>query len=264
MEVILAVGLLGFGIAIVMRLLVSSLDTLQAVRGTNQALDLVPIINLKLENPSVNIPVVDDKGGQSLVGDARQDFQRRFFNKVFKSIQDNGAVQLLAYMYPREIQKRDDSAHGYRQAVRFIPLKPADAELRKFFPDTFDTIMDDNPSEIYRIVLSASSANSPEKLMTQPATRQEEKDRGEDNVPVFEEYDIEAGKLGAGEKSIFVCKLRPNLDPDSHLFMALQVHIFRQSDNPSRSNSNPTNQLWDRTFHVENRMFSYNTSMLAY
>ena len=264
MEVILAVGLLGFGIAIVMRLLSGSLETLQSVRGANQALDLVPIINLKLENPSVNIPIVDDQGGQTLVGDARQDFQRRFFNKIFKSIQDNGAIQLLVYQYPKEIQKRDDSEHGYRQAYRLIPLKPADAELKKYFPDTFSTILDDNPTEIYRIVLSASSANAPEKLMTEQSDRQEEKDRGEVNVPVFEEYDIGSGKLGSGEKSIFVCQLRKNLDPDKHLFLALQVHIFRQSDNPSRSNSNPSMQLWDQTFHVENRMFSYNTSLLAY
>ena len=83
-------------------------------------------------------------------------------------------------------------------------------------------------------------------------------------MPVFEEYDIGSGKLGSGEKSIFVCQLRKNLDPDKHLFLALQVHIFRQSDNPSRSNSNPSMQLWDQTFHVENRMFSYNTSLLAY
>ena len=78
MEVILAVGLLGFGIAVVMRLLSGSLDTLQSVRGANQALTLVPIINLKLENPSVNIPIVDEDGGQTMVGDAREDFQRRF------------------------------------------------------------------------------------------------------------------------------------------------------------------------------------------
>ena len=264
MEVILAVGLLGFGIAVVMRLLSSSLDTLQSVRGANQALDLVPVINLKLENPSVNIPIVDEDGGQKMVGNARMDFQRRFFNKVFESIKDNGAIQLLAYQYPRDLKKTDDIEHGYRLAVRFIPLKPIDPDLRTFFPDSFDSIFEDNPSEIYRVILSASSANSPEKLKVKGASRDEERDRGEVKVPDFVEYDIEGGQYGAGDKSIFVCQLDETLKPDEHLFLALQVHIFLQSDNPARTNNNPSPQLWDRTFHVENRMFSYNTSMLAY
>ena len=86
LEVILAVGLLGFGIAIVMRLLTNSLETLQAVRGANQALDLVPVINLKLEDPSVDIPIDDDKGGLTAVGDSNVAFQRRFFNKIFNII----------------------------------------------------------------------------------------------------------------------------------------------------------------------------------
>ena len=264
MEVILAVGLLGFGIAVVMRLLSGSLDTLQSVRGANQALDLVPIINLKLENPSVNIPIVDEDGGQTMVGDAREDFQRRFFNKVFESIKDNGALQLLAYQYPTDLKKTDDSEHGYSLAVRFIPLKPVDPALRIFFPDNFDSIFEDNPAEIYRVVLSASSANSPEKLKTKVASRDEERDRGEVKVPDFVEYDIEGGRYGDGDKSIFVCQLNETLKADEHLFLALQVHIFLQSDNPARTNNNPSPQLWDRTFHVENRMFSYNTSMLAY
>ena len=80
-----------------MRLLTNSLETLQAVRGANQALDLVPVINLKLEDPSVDIPIDDDKGGQTAVGDSNVAFQRRFFNKIFNIIKDDGAVQLLAY-----------------------------------------------------------------------------------------------------------------------------------------------------------------------
>ena len=261
----MAVGLLGFGIAIVMRLLTNSLETLQAVRGANQALDLVPVINLKLEDPSVDIPIDDDKGGLTAVGDSNVAFQRRFFNKIFNIIKDDGAVQLLAYQYPREKKKSDDNEHGYSLGLRFIPLKPTDSELQKFFPGQMDTIMQDNPAEIYRVILSASSANAPEKLKTKPASRPDETERGEVLVPIFEKYDIENGQIsGSGDKSIFVCQLRETLDPDEHLFLAIQVHIFRQSDNPSRSTSNPSLQLWDRTFHVEDRVFSYNTSMLAY
>ena len=125
-------------------------------------------------------------------------------------------------------------------AVRFIPLKPVDPALRIFFPDNFDSIFEDNPTEIYRVVLSASSANSPEKLKTKDASRDEERDRGEDGGSDFVEYDIEGGRYGDGDKSIFVCQLNETLKADEHLFLALQVHIFLQSDNPARTNNNPS------------------------
>jgi prepilin-type N-terminal cleavage/methylation domain-containing protein len=268
LEVIIAIGLLGFGVAIVMRLLSGSLETLMVVRGANQALDLVPVINLKLENPSVDIPIVDDQGNQTAIGDANVAFQRRFFNKIFKSIQDKGAVQLLAYQYPREKllgKSPDDSEHGYSLGVRFIPLKPLDNELQKFFPSKISTIKEDYPSEIFRVIISASSANDQEKLQTRSANILEQ-GRGEDKVPVFAKYDIQSGNISgsASGKSIFVCQLNKSLDPDDQLFLAVQIHIFRQSDNPSRSNSNPSMDLWDRTLHIEDRLFTYNTSMLAY
>ena len=148
--------------------------------------------------------------------------------------------------------------------MRLIPLKPAsDAKLKEFFPDNTDMIYDDQPSEIYRIVLSASSANAPDKLITKAATADERK-RGEEKAPVFEKYDIKGDRFGEGEDSIYVCKLKGDMKSEEQLFLAIQVHIFRQSDNPARSGVTPTFQHWDRTFHVENRMFSYNTSMLAY
>jgi prepilin-type N-terminal cleavage/methylation domain-containing protein len=268
LEVIIAIGLLGFGVAIVMRLLSGSLETLMVVRGANQALDLVPVINLKLENPSVDIPIVTDQGNQTTIGDENVAFQRRFFNKIFKSIQDKGAVQLLAYQYPREKlmgKSPDDSEHGYNLGVRFIPLKPLDNELQKYFPSKISTIKEDYPAEIFRVIISASSANDQEKLQTRAANALEQ-DRGEDKMPVFAKYDIKSGNISgsASGKSIFVCQLNKSLDPDDHLFLAVQIHIFRQSDNPSRSNSNPSMELWDRTLHIEDRLFTYNTSMLAY
>jgi prepilin-type N-terminal cleavage/methylation domain-containing protein len=268
LEVIIAIGLLGFGVAIVMRLLSGSLETLMVVRGANQSLDLVPVINLKLENPSVDIPIVDDKGNETTIGDADVAFQRRFFNKIFEVIQDKGAVQLLAYQYPREKlmgKSPDDSEHGYNLGVRFIPLKPPGKELQKYFPGKTSTIKEDYPAEIFRVIISASSANDQEKLQTRTANT-EEKERGEDKVPVFAKYDIKSGSTSgsAGGKSIYVCQLNKSLDPDEHLFLAVQIHIFRQSDNPSRSNRNPTMELWDKTLHIKDRLFTYNTSILAY
>jgi prepilin-type N-terminal cleavage/methylation domain-containing protein len=268
LEVIIAIGVLGFGVAIVMRLLSGSLETLMVVRGANQALDLVPVINLKLENPSVDIPILDDNGNQTTIGDADVAFQRRFFNKVFEIIQDKGAVQLLVYQYPREKligKSPDDSEHGYNLGVRFIPLKPLDNELQKYFPSKISKIKEDYPAEIYRVIISASSANDQEKLQTRTANDQEQ-ERGEDKVPVFAKYDIKSGIISgsASGKSIYVCQLNKSLKPDDHLFLAVQIHIFRQSDNPSRSNSKASMDLWDRTLHIEDRLFTYNTSMLAY
>ena len=257
LEVILAVGLLGFGVAIVLRLLTGSMDTLKVARAAKHSLDLVPILNAKLSHPGIDDPPEV----------ARTDvipFQRRFFDAICREILDNGAVQLLVYQF----QQNDQIQGGLENALgtNFVHLQQSGGgDLERFFSGTLDQIAVDKPLEVYRLVLSASSANSLDKLESRNPSA-DEANRGEVQVPEFFRYDILTGQLGnsAGNESLFVCRLRKSLDPGDLVFLAIQVHIFRQRGTAGKSEGNPSPAYWNQGFQVEDLVFSYNTSLLAY
>ena len=256
-EVILAAGLLGFGVAIVLRLLSGSMDTLKVARAAKHSLDLVPILNAKLSHPGIDDP-------PEVARDHDMPFQRRFFNNVCREILDHGAVQLLVYQF-----QRDDNVQGGLEnalSTNFVHLQQSGGgDLEQFFSGTLDQIVQDKPLEVYRLVLSASSANSLDKLETRSPSA-EELNRGESQVPEFFRYDILTGQLGnsAGNESLFVCRLKDSLDPGELVFLAVQVHIFRQRGTAGKFKGNPSPAYWNQGFQVEDLVFSYNTSLLAY
>ena len=122
----------------------------------------------------INIPtIVDESGVGGRGGKADQTFQRRFLTNCTTL---SKATVRFSFSLPvfRRIQ----------MGMRLIHKASIRCETKRIFPDNTDMIYDDQPSEIYRIVLSASSANAPDKLITKAATAEERK-RGEEEAPVL-------------------------------------------------------------------------------
>jgi hypothetical protein len=252
-EVVLAIGLLAFGVAIALRLLTGSLESLQSARASLSALDLVTIIEAKLNNPGIDDPPEQKNEDQISL-------KRRFFNEVFDAIQDNGAIQLIAYPYEPADPPTDDNSLG----VRLMPIPEySGGTLDRFFSSNLSKVLSDAPETMYRLILSASPANEEKLIYTQSESTV--KPFAPEKIADFVDYDCISGQLRKGSNSqvLQIAQIKSDVDSDFTYNLAIRVHIFRESFNFKPGAVMDAQQL-NRDFHVKDLAFTFDTMLLAY
>lgn len=253
-EVVLAIGLLAFGVAIALRLLSGSLESLQTARASLSALDLVTIVEAKLNHPGIDDPPV-------LKNQDQISLKRRFFNEIFDEIQDNGAIQLLAYPYePDAPIPSDNNALGVRMLL--VPGYSG-STLENYFSSNLTMILSDEPDTMYRLILSASPANE-ETLIYSQAT-ENKKAFAPEQIADFVDYDCLTGRLNGGTESqvLEIAQIDSSADSDFVYSLAIRVHLFRESFHFKPGATLDKDQL-NRDFHVQDLAFTFDTMLLAY
>jgi len=253
-EVILAIGLLAFGVGIALRLLTGSLESLKAARSANTALDLVPVVEAKLSQPGIDHP-------PALNVQSKISLKRRFFNQVFSSIKKNDAIQILVYPYESDAQNQNDrNALG----ARFAPIPGLGADsLQSYCSSNLATLGTDAPDQLFRVVLSASPANDETliymKKAASPAAFEPER------IPSFVEYDVKSGGLPSGSSSqtVDICQIKPNEKEEHHSSIVIRAHIFRQSF-PFSPGAKPDTEELNKNLQINNLAFTFDTILLAY
>ncbi len=214
-EVVLAIGLLAFGVAIALRLLSGSLESLQTARASLSALDLVTIVEAKLNHPGIDDPPV-------LKNQDQISLKRRFFNEIFDEIQDNGAIQLLAYPYePDAPIPSDNNALGVRMLL--VPGYSG-STLENYFSSNLTMILSDEPDTMYRLILSASPANE-ETLIYSQAT-ENKKAFAPEQIADFVDYDCLTGRLNGGTESQVLEIAQIDSSADYKIWHSLLIPCF--------------------------------------
>lgn len=256
-EVILAIGLLAFGVGIALRLLSGSLESLKAARAANTALDLVPVIEAKLSQPGIDHP-------PALNVQSQDSLKRRFFNQVFTSIKKNEAIQLLVYPYDSGSGNQNDrNALG----ARFSPIPGLGGDsLQSFCSSNLATLVSDAPDQLFRIVLSASPANEERLIFTKKATNPAAFEP--ERIPSFVEYDVKSGGLPSESSSqtLDICQIQTTNSGetgDSYSSIVIRVHIFRQGFPFSPGANADTDEL-NKNLQINNLAFTFDTILLAY
>ena len=251
-EVILAIGLLAFGVGIALRLLTGSLETLKAARSANTALDMAPIVEAKLSQPGID-------GPPSLNVKSQISLKRRFFNDLFLAIKDNNAAQLLLYSYKSD---PDDGNDLNALGARFVPLVGA-SNLGSHCSSTLDKMVEDAPGQLFRLVLSASPANEEDLIYTKKATNQLAFQP--DRIPSFVKYDVKSGALpnGSSSQTLDICQIKPIEKADAHSSLVVRAHIFRQGF-PFSPGAKATIEELNRNLQFNNLAFTFDVMVLAY
>jgi hypothetical protein len=261
LEVVLAIGLLAFGVAIALRMLNGSLESVKTARSVNDAMVIVPLVEAKLTQPGIDSPMVL-KGGTDPIP-----LKRRFFDEVFNGIKNTGAIQLLAYPYSPDplVGSSTESANALGGRFMQVDSLGGGNSFQNFLSSDQGKLITDAPDKLFRIILSASPVNDKE-LVQEESSAPITQGFSKGWEAKFFAYDITSGQerdSGSGVQPIKIAKMKGNLDPKLFSSLAVRVHILPQpfAFVPGAS---PTLQSLNKTIRSKDLAFTFDTMLLAY
>lgn len=261
-EVILAIGLLAFGIGIAMRMLTGALESLRTAKSANAAMEVVPIVEAKLEQPGID-------GPQALNVQSKTPLKRRFFDELFREIKGSGAVQLLVYNHDQESSPGSNRINAL--GAKFLEFPGVGGgTLDKYLSSDTSQLTKDSPEELYRIILSASPVNDQKLIVETTVKTPSVQDFSRGFEPEFYAYDIvdhnvsgPSSSSSPGGQTIDIAKIKSAAKPEEVTSLAVRIHLFPQSLSFAQGNF-PTREKLNQSIRAKDLAFTFDTLLLAY
>lgn len=243
-----------------MRMLTGALESLETAKSVNSAMEIVPVVEAKLEQPGIDGPQILDRPD-------KVPLKRRFFEQLFRSIKGRGAVQLLVYTFDPDTSKpkvmKDRNALG----ARFLEFPGiGTGTLDPYLSSNISQLAMDSPHTLYRIILSASPVNDDSMIVVDSVNPATVEDFSRGYEPAFRDYDIRTGSTastGSDGQTIEIAELKSSVQVDQVSSLAVRVHLFPQPY-PFAPGMAATQVGLNKSIRAKDLAFTFDTLLLAY